>query len=88
MTAAVEPTLGPKGLNAMIDRPIGTVTTVIHWSVVVGGLVRHLLPGEVALAQGFRKGHAFRGCAMEQHKQIGNAYPSPMAGAVFEALVQ
>ena len=24
LAAAVEPTLGPKGLNAMIDRPIGT----------------------------------------------------------------
>ena len=24
LSAAVEPTLGPKGLNAMIDRPIGT----------------------------------------------------------------
>ncbi len=24
LTAAVEPTLGPKGMNAMVDRPIGT----------------------------------------------------------------
>ena len=24
LAAAVEPTLGPKGLNAMIDRPVGT----------------------------------------------------------------
>ncbi|MAY44199.1 MAG: molecular chaperone GroEL, partial [Rhodobacteraceae bacterium] len=24
LAAAVEPTLGPKGLNAMVDRPVGT----------------------------------------------------------------
>lgn len=71
-----------------IDRPIGTITTVIHWSVIVGDQIRFLLPGEVALAQGFKKGHAFRGCALDQHRQIGNAYPGPMAGAVFDALVQ
>lgn len=70
-----------------IERPIGTITTAVHWSIVDGERIRFLTPRECARAQGFPEKYRFLGGIVEQHRQIGNAFPPAMAAAAFRALV-
>lgn len=70
-----------------LDRPIGTITTAVHWSVVDGDRIRFLLPHECARAQGFSDRYRWYGSIAEIHRQVGNAFPVAMAKASFQALV-
>lgn len=76
-----------KWAGRSLDRPIGTITTAVHWQLVRGEKIRFLTPEETARAQDFPEGYVFDGGTHDKHRQIGNAYPRGMARAVFEALV-
>lgn len=77
----------PEWAGRSIDRPIGAVTTIPHWLVVRGEEVRYITPEESARFQGFPRRYRFHGGQTEVYRQIGNAMPGAMAGAIFEALV-
>lgn len=70
-----------------LDRPIGTITSQVHWSVVNGDDIRFLLAEECAKFQGFSGTYKFLGTEADRHRQIGNAFPPPLAAAAFRALV-
>jgi DNA (cytosine-5)-methyltransferase 1 len=98
--ALVEPFLvkfyGTGGAQST-GQPLDTVTTkdrhaLVRPEVVVDGqrykldiCFRMLQPHELAAAQGFRRDYVFTGSKADQVKQIGNAVPRGLAGALVAA---
>lgn len=69
-----------------LDRPIGTLTTLARWAVVDGDRMRMVSVPEAKRAMAFPADYQLLGTIRDQHKQLGNAVPPPMARAVVQHL--
>lgn len=71
-----------------LSRPVGTITTKARWAVVDGDRMRMLNPGECSAAMAFPSGYALAGTVAEQHMQLGNAVPPPLARGVVAQVME
>ncbi len=81
---------GSNEVGRSLDRPIGTLTTVDRYAVVVGDLARMLTVDEMVRLSSFPADYVLTGTKRDRVKQLGNSVPPLLAahviGAVAEAL--
>lgn len=65
-----------------LDRPIGTLTTVERYAVIVGDLARMLTLDEMVRLSSFPADYAFTGTKRDRVKMLGNSVPPMLAAHV------
>lgn len=69
-----------------LARPIGTITTKVHWSIVRGDQMRFLNATELRRAMGFPDDYALTNKLSLDTKLLGNAVCPPVATQILESL--
>ena len=71
-----------------LDRPIGTLTTVERYAVIVGDLARMLTLDEMVRLSSFPADYAFTGTKRDRVKMLGNSVPPMLAAHVIGSVVR
>ena len=71
-----------------LDRPIGTLTTVERYAVIVGDLARMLTLDEMVRLSSFPADYAFTGAKRDRVKMLGNSVPPMLAAHVIGSVAR